>query len=295
MDAGLEVVPQRFAYASLVSDDTKATVDVLSAIGLVKVWEGTHPFLQCGGTLMATRRGGVLVLATGADAHPALGAVAATKERWFHFALEMPDLAAAPWAALQGVEVSDVYEGPIGRAVMAEVSLDDADRMFVEMVELGAGVSAPGSAFARVESTAMVTSDRVDMAARLGVLGLSTDPRQDALFPTLAGLNRISVLDWHYLEFVEPTDTGVISGLRERLGRSGIFGLNIEPVDMGGFLAVVQTTGLDVNSKEPIVLPVVVEGRDMSCANIITVNPRATGGGRLFVLTPLEYPWGLVG
>ena len=59
---------------------------------------------------------------------------------------------------------------------------------------------------------------------------------------------------------------------------------------MTEFVATAERHGLRLNTKEPEVLPVVFHGEDIACADIITINPRSLGG-RIFVLSPLAYPW----
>jgi hypothetical protein len=64
---------------------------------------------------------------------------------------------------------------------------------------------------------------------------------------------------------------------------------------MGAFVDKARQESIETNTSEPIVLRLALRGKEMDCADIITVSPRATGGARLFVLTPREYPWALLG
>ena len=230
------------------------------------------------------------------DANPALRRIEPSPERWFHFAMQATPEEIRHLRLNDQVQVSDDYEGPWGTAVMVQLAVTEDDPIFIELHSSPeARVSSADSAFVRVESTANCWSSRDELVRAVSTVGITMEPRVDGFFPTLEGLNRIAVLDWHYLEFVEPTAPGVISGIVDRLGRPGIFGINVEPADMKVFIETAEASGLRTNTPLPDVLPVVAEGKEMDCADIITVNPRATGGGRIFVLTPMDYPWGLLG
>lgn len=278
-----------FQYTSIVVDDLDASADGFASIGLVPVWEGRHPHFGTSGKLLATQKGGVLCLAADPNANDQVKRRAATPERWFHIALSVPVGAIESLGEAANVTLSDPYDGPLGRAVTATLGTDDGE-MLVELYEGDVTTEAPGSSFVRVESTASVSANRAAIAAAFEALGLHANPENDAHFPTLDCDNRIALLDWHYIEFAAPTGPGVMQGLLERLDGPGIFGVNLEPRDMSEFVATAERHQIRLNTQEPEVLPVVFHGADMACADIITINPRSLGG-RVFVLSPLDYPW----
>ena len=126
-------------------------------------------------------------------------------------------------------------------------------------------------------------------------IGLKGNPKaSDGYFDVLAGINAIVLLDWHYLEVNEPTDKqGAMTKFLQRMGRPGIFGTNFVPRDMAAFVTMAKQKKIDINTEQPIRLMVEVRGTKYTCADIVTINPRATGGARIFVLKPLQYPWEL--
>lgn len=279
----------RFQYTSLVVDDLDASAEGFAAIGLIQTWEGYHPNFQSRAKLLATQKGGVLCIEAASDASDLVKQRAGTPERWFHIALSVRVGTVANLIGKPGLQISDPYDGPLGQSVI--VSLETADgRFVVELVEGDVFTGASESAFTRVESTASVSSDRARIADAFEAFGLRSNPENDAHFPSLDCDNRIALLDWHYIEFADPTGPGVMQGLLDRLGGPGIFGINIEPRDMDEFVERAQGRGIRLNTTEPEVLPVVFHGEDMACADIITINPRSMGG-RIFVLSPLDYPW----
>jgi hypothetical protein len=100
---------------------------------------------------------------------------------------------------------------------------------------------------------------------------------------------------WQASEVAEPTDPkGVMMNFLQRIGHAGIFGINLACDDMDRFLAAARAGKVDTNTEKPILLMVDVRGTQYRCADIITINPRTTGGARIFVLKPFEYPWQLV-
>jgi hypothetical protein len=278
-----------FQYTSIVVDDLDTSTAGFAAIGLVPVWEGRHPHFATEAKLLATQRGGVLCLASGPDADDRVKRRAATPERWFHIALSVPPGTIERLRGTPDVSLTDPYDGPLGRAVTAAL-ITDGGEMLVELYEGDVTTGAPDSSFVRIESTASVSADRATSAAAFESLGLRANPENDAHFPTLDCDNRIALLDWHYIEFADPTGPGVMQSLLERLGGPGIFGINLEPRDMSEFVATAKRHQVRLNSTKPEVLPVVFHGTDMACADIITINPRSLGG-RIFVLAPLDYPW----
>ena len=142
----------------------------------------------------------------------------------------------------------------------------------------------------------MVARKRTDIVAPLeSVILPHSTVASDGHFKVLEGINEIIVLDWHYLEVNEPTkEQGVMANFLARMGRPGIFGVNYVPRNMDEFVETAKRLSLDVNTPKPILLMVEVHGTEYKCADIITISPRATGGARIFILKPLEYPWQLV-
>jgi hypothetical protein len=266
-------------------------------LGLVQIWDGAHAYFGSAAALFATRRGGLLLLEHRSATHPAIERYRGKAERYFHVAVTARDLAhvRAEWeGSPQVAEVSRPYRGPVGQSIVARLRVGESDALWIECVE-GGEVEAPASAFARVESTAMVAASRQLLVDPLRALGLHPDARvSDGRFPSLGAINSVVLLDWHYLEVNEPTGDGFMAGFLRRLEGPGIFGINLEPVDMRAFVARTVQEGVTTNTPETVRLQVEVRGQLHDCADIITVSPRATGGARLFVLTPREYPWKLV-
>ena len=201
-------------------------------------------------------------------------------------------------ASAHAWEVSDDYDGPSGRSFMVRLRIGEGDEFFCEFTEDHNNlVSNPESSFICVDSVAMVALKRDDLMVPLQSLGLRTDPRvNDGYFRVLDAINVCAMLgDWHYLEVNEPTKPdGVMGSILTRIGRPGIIGTNYVPKDMKAFVEVARKHKISTNTEEPILLMVGVKDVDYKCAEIITINPRATGGGRIFILRPLEYPWELV-
>ena len=288
-----------FQYGSVAVDDLGATRRVYEQIGTVVVWEGRHPYFNADCVLCAARRGGILLMAVGAGAHAAVRHYEGRKERNFHFCLAVADLAArrALCEASEHVTgVSEIYDGPLGPAFAAELRIAGGTPFWVEFSgDTGRLVGDAGSTVLRVESTAMVAPDRDHFLLPFASMGLEANyAASDCDFPALNGINSAIVLDNHYLEVVAPTGEGPVGGFLGRIGRPGIFGLNLEPLDMGAFLAAAKADGVAVNTEEPILLKVEVRGVKYDCAHIVTINPRATGGARIFMLSPIDYPWALV-
>jgi hypothetical protein len=285
-----------FNYSSVVVDDL-ASAGVYEKIGLVRVWEGEHPVFGTRGVMLATGKGGTLLLEGGATKHAALSAFTGSKERNFHINLLVQGLAAQRVRCKQSAFVrylSDDYDGPGGRSFAVELDIG-AGSLWMEFTE-GKLVADARSRFECVDSTAMVARKRTDIVAPIESVSLPhSKVASDGYFKVLEGINEIIVLDWHYLEVNEPTlEKGVMANFLARMGRPGIFGMNYVPRDMAEFVAAAKQTSLDINTPEPIRLAVEVRGKEYKCADIITINPRATGGARIFILKPLEYPWELV-
>jgi hypothetical protein len=289
-----------FNLNSIVVDDL-ASASAFGKIGLTKVWEGVHPFFRTKAAAYATRKGGIMVFQVSPDAHPAISRYAGRKERYFHIELLVPDLevqkAVAERSSHHG-EISDIYQGPFGRSFAVQLKVAGGSDIWLEFTEGHKNlIGSVESAFICVDSTAMVAPDRDVLLAPLKSLGLVTDPRADnGDFGVLAAINAVMMLqDWHYLEVNEPTqDDGVMNGLLQRIGHPGIFGTNLVPVDMDAFVRRAKEQGVGTNTEDPILLNVSVGDTTYKCADIVTINPRSTGGARVFVLTPLEYPWQLV-
>jgi len=289
-----------YRYASVVVDDLTAATDVFERLGTRTTWTGTHPHFQTHAALCATQRGGVLLLQQAQGAHPAVRQFRDARERYFNLCLGVDDLQAqrSRCAGARHVTgVTDEYLGPAGPSFAVELSTGGQGTLWVEFVPATApSVGHPQSAFSRVESTAMVAPTREALLEPFRELGLEPDARvSGAYFAVLAAANSVVSLGWHYLEVNEPTGEGAMAGFLKRLGRPGIFGLNLEPVDMGAFVDKAQKESIETNTPAPIVLRLALHGIVMDCADFITVSPRATGGARLFILTPREYPWALLG
>jgi hypothetical protein len=288
-----------FNYSSVVVDNLVATARLYEQIGLVRVWEGRHPQFQTPAVLMATGKGGTLLLEGGSTKHAALAALAGSKERNFHISLLVKDLSAQRARCQQSSFVrhlTDDYEGPSGRSLAAELDIGTG-RLWMEFTEgLDHLVGDARARFDCVDSTAMVARKRTDIVAPLESVSLPhSQTASDGFFKVLEGINEIIVMDWHYLEVNEPTkDNGVMANFLARMGRPGIFGVNYVPRDIAEFVETAKRFSIDINTPQPIRLMVEVHGKQYGCAEIVTINPRATGGARIFVLKPLEYPWKLV-
>jgi hypothetical protein len=177
---------------------------------------------------------------------------------------------------------------------MVELDIGGGNSLWMEFTEgLANLASAPASPFECVDSTAMVAGKRDDVIKPFESIGLTANRKaSDGFFDVLAGINAVVMLDWHYLEVNEPTDQqGAMVKFLQRIGRPGIFGTNFVPRDMAAFVASAKEKKIDTNTEQPIRLMVEVRGTKYTCADIVTINPRATGGARIFVLKPLEYPW----
>jgi len=287
-----------FNYSS-VAVDNLASANIYEQIGLKKVWEGKHPVFGAKAVLMATDKGGTLLMDVASASHPAVTALAGAKERNLHIALLTEDLAAQRARCQQSRFVksqTDDFDGPTGRSFAVELDIG-AGSLWMEFTEgLDKMASDAGSRFECVDSTAMVARKRSDIIAPIESITLPhSTVAGDGYFKVLEGINDIIVMDWHYLEVNEPTqEKGVMSNFLARMGRPGIFGVNYVPKSMKEFVETAKRLSIDVNTQEPIQLMVEVHGKEYGCAEIITINPRATGGARIFVLKPLEYPWKLV-
>lgn len=279
----------RFLYASYISDDVDAAAAALGAIGMPLAWRGTHPFFGVDAALCAARQGGLLVLANGD--HPALAPYAEGRERMFHLAIGgLPD----GWRESPAVaSVSDEYEGPAGPARAVELALAGGASLWVEVAGAGARVGDPASRMARIESTPMAAATLPVLEDAFASLGLEVvDSLAGTHFPSLACNSHIMLLeDWHFVELNEPTGDGVMAQLLAARGTPGLFGVSIEAVDLGEFAATARAAGVKTNTEEPMTLPVTVDGRAMDADHILTVPPYASGGARLFVLEPVDYPW----
>jgi hypothetical protein len=289
-----------YRYASVVVDDLAAATHVFNQLGTRKTWTGTHPLFQTNAALCATRRGGILLLQLDAGAHRAVQEFHDAKERYFHLCLAVDDPAAQRARCVTAGHVtrlSDEYLGPAGPTFAVELAIGEYGTLWVEFVPATATpVGHSHAMFSRVESTALVAPSREALLAPLRELGLEADARvSGAYFAALAAVNSVVTLGWHYLEVNEPTGEGAMAGFLRRRGRSGIFGLNLEPVDMAAFVQRVTHEAVETSTPTPVVLRLELHGIEMDCADIITVSPRATGGARLFVLTPRDYPWAVLG
>jgi hypothetical protein len=291
----------RFNVSSVVVEDLAASGSVFDSIGAPEVWEGNHPFFQTRTAIHATGKGGVMLLQRASGAHPAVAGCASTRERNFHINLLVKDLFAQrtrAGASPHAGEPSAIYDGPCGRTFAVPLNITGGSEFWFEFTEGHANLIASAeSAFECVDSTAMVASKRDDLIVPFGSLGLATDERaHDGYFDVLGAINAVVMLEsWHYLEINEPTAPGgIMANFLTRKGRPGIFGVNLVPRDMQGFVEVACRNSVDTNTLEPVLLMVEVRGAHYKCAEIITINPRATGGGRVFILKPLEYPWQLV-
>lgn len=289
-----------FNYSSVVVDDITRSADVYRKIGAHDVWEGEHPFFRTRGVICATQKGGALLLEQKSEAHPAIAAFEGEKERNFHIGLVVDDIESQRALCEKSPhvrEVSDTYGGPTGKSFVARLSAGNDHNFWIEFtggLENLAGDSR--SSFECVDSTAMVAESRDDLLKPFESIGLLSDKAaSDGYFDVLEGINVVVLMDWHYLEINEPTKAdGVMTNFLRRLGRPGIFGTNFVPKDMSKFVEVARENQIDTNTEKPILLNVRVRGTEYRCAKIITINPRATGGARIFILEPLEYPWRLV-
>ena len=289
-----------FNFSSVVVEELEAPGQVLVAIGMRKVWSGTHPFFKCRAVAYATQKGGTVLLERGSESHAAVQAFAGAKERNFHICLLARDFDAQRkrCAASRYVDsVSDDYQGVGGRSFAVELRILDQHGLWLEFTE-GHGnlLSAPDSDFLYVDSVAMCAARRSDLLEPLASIGLASDKvASDGYFSVLGTINAVILLGWHYLEVAEPTDqTGVMMNFLQRIGHPGIFGINLACEDMERFVAATRAGKVDTNTEKPVLLMVDVRGKEYRCADIITINPRATGGARIFVLKPFEYPWKLV-
>ncbi|MGE0736678.1 MAG: VOC family protein [Alphaproteobacteria bacterium] len=286
-----------FNYSSVVVDNLAASGQCYEAIGLKRVWEGVHPIFDVRGAAFATQKGGALLLERSGDGHPALRSFEGAKERNFHIALLVDDLAAQLELCRRSNYsrfVSDIYRGIGGASFAVELNIGEKASLWLEFTEgLGNLLSAKETPFECVDSTAMAAAKRSDIMLPFESIGLRANASaSDGFFDVLSAINAVVMLDWHYLEVNEPTDEkGVMAGFLKRIGRPGIFGTNLVPVDMAAFVERAKRNKVDTNTEEPIRLMVEVRGKQMTCADIITINPRATGGARIFILKPLEYPW----
>jgi len=287
-----------FNYSSVAVDDL-AVARVYEQIGLKKVWEGVHPVFGANAVMMATGKGGTLLLDLPSASHPAVKRLAGSKERNLHIALLCEDLAAQRERCRQSRFVktlTDDFEGPTGRSLAVELDIGSGS-LWMEFTEgLDRLVSDTGSGFECVDSVAMVARSRRDIIEPIESVSLPRNTAAgDGYFKVLDAINDIVVMDWHYLEVNEPTrDKGVMANFLDRMGGPGVFGVNYVPKNMKEFVETAKRFSIDMNTQEPIQLMVEVRGKEYGCAEIITVNPRATGGARVFVLRPLQYPWQLV-
>jgi hypothetical protein len=269
-------------------------VSVLETIGMPCLWRGEHPFFGVDTAVCAMQMGGLTVMAASDAGHPAIAPYIGTLERMFHCAIAgVPD----GWENSGKLRsVSDPYETPFGSARALELALDGDASLWIEAFDGGAQVGDPNSRFKRMESTPMVSPKLADIED--GLLSLGFEPVEhlsSTHFPTLASNSHIFLLeDWHFLELNEPTGDGVMQNLLQARGNSGIFGVSIQPVDLDEFARTTSENNIKTNTGEAIMLPVQVEGKDYDSDEIITLPPKATGGARIFVLNPVDYPWKLL-
>lgn len=283
----------KYLYTSLVVDDLTTSQAAFENLGFIPVWEGRHEALATSGSVLATRQGGVLLLAATDGAHPLVESRRQSPERWFHIAFRDEGMDVDALRDQPGVSVSEAYQGPFGEAVLATLTLADGAEFAVEVfIGPGPGVGEPGSALLRVESTALATGDRTATAKAFEPLGLDVSPAFDANFPTLACDTHIAFIESTYIEFAQPTGPGAVASLLDRIGTTGIFGVNVEAADLNAFVTLSHERGIHLNTHEAEPLPTVVAGKEVVTADIITVNPRVAGG-RLFVLRSRDYPWNM--
>jgi hypothetical protein len=286
----------RFLYASYVSDDIDEAVSVLETLGMPCTWRGKHPFFGVDSAICAMQKGGLMVMAAteGDGAHDAVSAYVGQLERMFHCAIAgLPD----GWEDSDKLAtISDPYDGPCGSTRALEFRLPDGGSLWMEAMPADAEVGDPGSRFLRMESTPMVSPKLADLEDAIASVGLAAvDHLSGTAFPTLAANSHIFLLeDWHFLELNEPTGDGIMGNLLSARGSSGIFGVSIQPVDLDEFARTTREAGIRTNTKEAIVLPVTVDGKPYDADEIITLPPKATGGARIFVLNPMDYPWKLL-
>jgi hypothetical protein len=287
------------AYVSLVCDDLASSERALSQLGFGKVWEGQHPVFDAKGVLLSSRSGGIMLL--GASTHPAVQAVQSTKERWLHLSILAQDLSGVRDRAQEASAATKTTEFSLkglGSGIVFEIPAesDGEPSLFIEFLTASEDdVFDAGSSISRIESVAYIGQARTEFTDPLKQLGYVSDPKtSDAEFPTLGGINSIVWLRDNYLELNEPlVPDGVMKSLMSRMGRSGIFGVNVQPDDLDDSCARWRAAGIETNTEKPIILEGNLHGKTYGVCDIVTVNPRSTGGGRLFALRPLEYPWDL--
>ena len=290
-----------FNSSSVVVDNIVASGSSYEALGLTRVWEGDHPFFKTACHIFAAGKGGVTLFARQESAHGAIKAFEGKAERAFHVNLLVEDIGEMhrrSRLSTFSLDVSDVYEGPCGSSFSTEFRVG-AGSLWVEFTAgLNRVVTSPESDIDCVDSTAFVAASRQDFLAPLNSIGLqATASASNANFKVLGCINTVMMLgDWHYLEVNEPTvSDGVVSKFLSRMGSPGIFGTNFAVRDITVFMEKARSRGLATNTPEPILLQVEVGERTYRCANILTISPRSTGGGRGFILEKLQYPWELVG
>jgi len=288
-----------FAYASYISDDPDRSAQVLGRLGVPVIWEGMHPFFGVPAIVCGTRDGSIMVLGPPdlESAHPAVARYRSARERMFHLAIRAGvGLSASDLSRIGELEVHGPYAGPCGETMAVSLPVGDSAPLWVELcLEVGSA-GAAGSAFARVESVPMVGASLAGLRSGFARLGLSVvDGLDTALFPTLSARSEVIVLDQRtFIEFNEPAGEGPMATFLSRIGGAGIFGLSIEPDDLLNFVSTAHSCGVETNTDKPITLPVVVGGVEYAADDMVTVSPRMTGGARLFVVIPRDYPWKLL-
>jgi hypothetical protein len=243
----------------------------------------------------AARRGGLMVLASdGGAAHAAVRSYVGHRERHFHVAIaDLPP----GWDESDRIEtISDPYDGPLGPARAVELAMSDAQTLWIEAVlDTNAAVADPSASMLRVENTAYVAAAKADLESAFASLGLYTADGLEATFPTLGCTTKVLPLeDWHYLEFNEPAGDGMMARLLKAIGRAGIFGLNVEPVDIDRFLASASAAGMEEDASPLQPLPVDVAGARHIADDVLVLPRRIAGGGRFFAIRPGAFPWQLL-
>jgi len=295
----VELTTDTCAYVSLVCDDLETSAQALEKLGFGRVWAGHHPALGATCALLASRSGGILLVAD--SDHPVVTATRATKERWLHLSI-LTDASTARERAARavgaGATVVDFELEGLGSGIFVEFGAPAQGEaaMRVEfLIADEATVMCAGSSIRRIESIAFAGLTRTAFTDPLVSMGYAIDPKtSDADFPSLGGLNSIIWLRDNYLELNEPLAAGgVMENIRKRMGRDGVFGINFEPDDLEGACARWRADGIETNTEAPILLEGDLHGVTYPVCDIVTINPRSTGGGRMFALRPLTYPWEL--
>lgn len=286
-------------HVSVVVENLARIEPLYEALGLRAVVRGDHPVFGARYTLFATAKGGILLLERGEKAHEAVAAFAERRDRHFHLCFACEDLGQLLTLAAKSKYVTNTigpYDGITrSRAVTLELKTGDDTTMFVEFSDGLHSVAAATESWVQyIESIALHAPTHASLLDPLADFGMHIDPgASNASFPQLGSgsINMALPLDWCWLEINAPSgQMGLGNKILERLGRPGVSGISLAVDDLKTVETAALAAGIPLNTKEPYRLDALIRGEVVPCADMYTVNRKASELVSLFMMKPLDYP-----